>query len=86
MQEIYRIFARFAARRRQARVARAKAQADRWTRDPLSHPALRAMSARELADLPLDPGLFRQEARQPTIQAAAPRRAHDTGAAVCNPA
>lgn len=86
MQEIYRIFARFAAYRRQARVGRAKAEADRWVRDPLSHPALRAMSARELADLPLDPGLFRQEARQPIVQAAATRRTHDTATAVCNPA
>lgn len=27
----------------------------RWRRDPLSHPDLRRMSQRELADLPFDP-------------------------------
>lgn len=27
----------------------------RWRRDPLSHPAIRAMSPREIADLPFDP-------------------------------
>ncbi len=27
-----------------------------WHRDPLSHPALQAMSQRELGDLPFDPG------------------------------
>lgn len=26
-----------------------------WRRDPLSHPALQAMSERDLADLPFDP-------------------------------
>ncbi len=26
-----------------------------WSRDPLSHPALRAMSQRDLGDLPFDP-------------------------------
>jgi hypothetical protein len=26
-----------------------------WRRDPLSHPVLRIMSERELADLPFDP-------------------------------
>ena len=26
-----------------------------WDRDPLSHPALRAMSQRDLGDLPFDP-------------------------------
>jgi hypothetical protein len=26
-----------------------------WRRDPLSHPALRAMSQRDLGDLPFDP-------------------------------
>ncbi|HIP80061.1 MAG TPA: hypothetical protein EYH07_16575 [Kiloniellaceae bacterium] len=26
-----------------------------WDRDPLSHPALQAMSQRELGDLPFDP-------------------------------
>ena len=29
--------------------------ADDWRRDPLSHPDLRRMSLRELADLPFDP-------------------------------
>ncbi|WP_149757734.1 hypothetical protein [Roseivivax sediminis] len=28
---------------------------DDWRRDPLSHPDLRGMSLRELADLPFDP-------------------------------
>jgi hypothetical protein len=28
-----------------------------WLRDPLSHPALEAMSGRELADLPFNRGL-----------------------------
>ncbi|WP_454744268.1 hypothetical protein [Ciceribacter selenitireducens] len=28
---------------------------DDWSRDPLAHPAIAAMSARELADLPLVP-------------------------------
>lgn len=28
-----------------------------WARDPLSHPALETMSARELADLPFNRGL-----------------------------
>lgn len=28
-------------------------EAERWRRDPLSHPVLRAMSQRELADLPI---------------------------------
>ena len=27
----------------------------RWCRDPLSHPDIARMSARELADLPFDP-------------------------------
>lgn len=27
----------------------------RWRRDPLAHPAIRAMSQREIADLPFDP-------------------------------
>lgn len=33
--------------------ADALTEAERWRRDPLSHPALRAMSQRELADLPI---------------------------------
>lgn len=28
----------------------------RWLRDPLSHPAIAAMSSRELGDLPFDRG------------------------------
>ena len=28
---------------------------DSWSCDPLSHPQLRGMSQRELADLPIDP-------------------------------
>lgn len=30
-------------------------EADRWRRDPLSHPDIVAMSERELADLPFEP-------------------------------
>ena len=33
--------------------ADALTEAEHWRRDPLSHPALRAMSQRELADLPI---------------------------------
>lgn len=32
-----------------------------WRRDPLSHPDLRAMSQRELADLPFSPEQFLPE-------------------------
>ena len=32
-----------------------KAGPESWRRDPLSHPALQAMSQRELGDLPFDP-------------------------------
>lgn len=32
-----------------------------WRRDPLSHPDLHAMSERELADLPFDPGAIVSE-------------------------
>lgn len=31
------------------------ADCEAWRRDPLSHPAIRAMSQREIADLPFDP-------------------------------
>ncbi|MGJ8532319.1 MAG: hypothetical protein ACSHYC_09055 [Alphaproteobacteria bacterium] len=34
---------------------------DDWSRDPLSHPDLQAMSERELADLPFDPGTIVSE-------------------------
>lgn len=34
---------------------------DLWRRDPLSHPALRAMTERELADLPMEPCCFLAE-------------------------
>jgi hypothetical protein len=40
-----------------AALQNARAEA-RWRRDPLSHPALKHMSARDLADLPLDRALF----------------------------
>ncbi|WP_299407213.1 hypothetical protein [uncultured Roseobacter sp.] len=39
--------------RQDAKTEAAQAQ---WKRDPLSHPALRQMSKRELSDLPFDPG------------------------------
>jgi len=29
-----------------------------WRRDPLAHPDIRRMSAREIADLPIDPSLI----------------------------
>lgn len=38
-----------------ARPRPAAAAAEAWRRDPLAHPALQAMSQRELADLPFDP-------------------------------
>ncbi|MEP3947250.1 hypothetical protein [Ascidiaceihabitans sp.] len=31
---------------------------DRWRRDPLSHPDIRKMNKREIADLPIDPYLI----------------------------
>ncbi|MCM2472593.1 hypothetical protein HGO38_03760 [Rhizobium sp. CG5] len=34
---------------------------DVWRRDPLSHPALRVMTERELADLPMEPRCFLAE-------------------------
>lgn len=34
---------------------------DVWRRDPLSHPALRVMTERELADLPMEPLFFLAE-------------------------
>ncbi|MEP4196804.1 MAG: hypothetical protein ABJL99_14350 [Aliishimia sp.] len=30
----------------------------RWSRDPLSHPDIRKMTSREIADLPIDPELI----------------------------
>lgn len=36
----------------------------RWSRDPLSHPALATMSQRELADLPIGPAM-----RGPSVEA-----------------
>ena len=32
-----------------------------WRRDPLSHPAIRHMSLREIADLPFDPSKIASE-------------------------
>ncbi|WP_299400201.1 hypothetical protein [Pelagibius sp.] len=32
-----------------------------WRRDPLTHPALQAMSQRELGDLPFDPGALAED-------------------------
>ena len=43
------------------RAAEARHAGCRWRRDPLSHPALQAMSQRELGDLPFDPRAISDE-------------------------
>lgn len=40
---------------------RTAAEAASWRRDPLSHPAVQAMSQRELGDLPFDPRRVAEE-------------------------
>lgn len=37
---------------------RADHHEDGWRRDPLSHPDIRKMNKREIADLPIDPNLI----------------------------
>lgn len=37
------------------------ADEEQWRRDPLSHPAIRGMSLREIADLPFDPAKIGSE-------------------------
>jgi hypothetical protein len=48
----------------QARLHSEDEKAD-WLRDPLSHPELENMSARELADLPFDRGYPYRSGAQP---------------------
>jgi len=62
MHHFHRIATWIAGRHAAARTARQERQARAWLRDPLSHPALTDMSPRELADLPLERSLFRDEA------------------------
>lgn len=45
----------FSALLRRFREREANACGDPWRGDPLAHPALRAMSQRDLGDLPFDP-------------------------------
>ena len=58
MHVVYRLAAWFRRMVAAARAARRARDAAGWRRDPLSHPALRGMSVRELDDLPLDRTLF----------------------------
>jgi hypothetical protein len=62
MQHISTIVIWLARQHAAAKAARQERQVRAWLRDPLSHPALSAMSPHELADLPLDRNLFRDEA------------------------
>ncbi|MEZ5668032.1 MAG: hypothetical protein R3F55_11480 [Alphaproteobacteria bacterium] len=51
-----------------------------WCSDPLAHPALRAMTADQLADLPFDPRAI--DPGDACVCATAPARRHDRGRAV----
>jgi uncharacterized protein YjiS (DUF1127 family) len=72
MQLIHKIATRLARRHAAATAARRQRQARAWRRDPLSHPALSDMSPHQLADLPLERGLFRDEASALTSAAVIP--------------
>ena len=72
MQHFRRIATSIARQHAAARAARQERQARAWLRDPLSHPALSDMSPHDLADLPLERSLFRDEASALTSAAVIP--------------
>jgi hypothetical protein len=72
MQHFHRIATWLARQHAAAQAAHEERQTRAWLRDPLSHPALSKMCPHELADVPLERSLFRDDATAVTSAAVIP--------------
>lgn len=70
MHKIFNLNSWLRRQRKQPAGVGAQSAARQWCEDPLSHPALARMSARELSDLPL--GRSQRACRDPAVDAPPP--------------